>query len=661
MQNNSKPYILFPKFLENHPEFVLSDSLAELVKVSYYQSMDDIQKICTKTVELIILEDKMYGEWTANIPENPPSGIILIDSGELKVVPVQTQEILAWVLVNNLSSLRWNFILEQTLANVKLRSEREHLESRILRQDRSLAELHDIGVSLSNEKDLSTLLDIIITKAMHLTYADGGTLYLIEPVQNYPEVEGDYWGNKRLRLQVAKNNSRKMALEATLLLELSSDSIYGNAILNGKSILIDDVYQLPQEGDSRWGGKEIDEKFKYRTKSILTVPIRNTEKKVIGAIQLVNRKKNPNTVLWDAESILSEVIPFEKRDVKFVESIASQAAVAIGNTKLLDSIQILFDGFINASVKAIESRDPTTSGHSSRVATLTIALAETVHQLETGRFADIRFSADQLSEIRYAALLHDFGKIGVRERVLVKSKKLYPEEMHALMDRFLLIRTTIELETSKQQISYFLDESRETALAKYENNSAVLQEKLEELDDYLKFIVGANEPTVLAQEGFGKLMDIAKLTFQHPSGVPMCYLSEHELNSLSVSKGSLNELDRMEIESHVTHSYNFLNIIPWSDNLERVPDIAHAHHEKLNGSGYPLQLTENEIPLESKMMTISDIFDALTAWDRPYKKAMPEERALNILGFEAQDNHLDQDLLEIFLKAKLYSLVQRPR
>ena len=141
----------------------------------------------------------------------------------------------------------------------------------------------------------------------------------------------------------------------------------------------------------------------------------------------------------------------------------------------------------------------------------------------------------------------------------------------------------------------------------------------------------------------------------------MCYLSEHELNSLSVSKGSLNELDRMEIESHVTHSYNFLNIIPWSDNLERVPDIAHAHHEKLNGSGYPLKLTDNEIPLESKMMTISDIFDALTAWDRPYKKAMPEERALNILGFEAQDNHLDQDLLEIFLKAKLYSLVQRPR
>ena len=140
----------------------------------------------------------------------------------------------------------------------------------------------------------------------------------------------------------------------------------------------------------------------------------------------------------------------------------------------------------------------------------------------------------------------------------------------------------------------------------------------------------------------------------------MCYLSKHELSSLSVSKGSLNELDRGEIESHVTHSYNFLNIIPWSVNLKRVPDIAHAHHEKLNGSGYPQQLTENEIPLESKMMTIADIFDALTAWDRPYKKAMPEERALNILGFEAQDNHLDQDLLEIFLKAKLYSLVQRP-
>ncbi len=327
----------------------------------------------------------------------------------------------------------------------------------------------------------------------------------------------------------------------------------------------------------------------------------------------------------------------------------------------LESIHILFDGFINASVKAIESRDPTTSGHSSRVATLTIALAETLHQLNTGRFSAVRFSADQLSEIRYASLLHDFGKIGVRERVLVKSKKLYPEEQQALKDRLRLIRTMLELEASKKQLSYFLDESREKALVKYEKNKSALVEILEELDDYLKFIVSANEPTVLAEEGFEKLQKIAQRTFQPPSGETICYLTQHELDSLSVPKGSLNEQDRKGIESHVTHTFNFLNIIPWSENLKRVPEIAHAHHEKLSGSGYPRELTEDEIPLESKMMTIADIYDALTAWDRPYKKAMTSEHALNILGFEAKDKHLDQDLLDIFINAKLYRLLERPK
>lgn len=469
MKNNSRQHIVFPVFLSKCPEFFLSENLKEHVKVTYYQSIDEIQKICEETVELIILEDKLYDQWSSNIPEKPPSGIIIIDSGKVETIPDSSHKIMAWVSMDQMSNQRWNFTLEQCLENVKLHNDREKLES-----------------------------------------------------------------------------------------------------------------------------------------------------------------------------------------------IASQAAIAIGNSKLLDSIQILFDGFINASVKAIESRDPTTSGHSSRVATLTIALAETVDQLKTGRFANLSFTADQLSEIRYASLLHDFGKIGVRERVLVKSKKLYPEEQQALMDRFRLIRAMMELKSSKEQISYFLNETHEKALGKYDANSDSLQEKLEELDDYLKLILSANEPTVMAQEGFEKLQEIAQLTFQPPTGVPVCYLSEDELNSLSVKKGSLNEKDRQEIESHVTHTFNFLNIIPWSENLDRVPEIAHAHHEKLNGSGYPQQLTESEIPLESKMMTIADIYDALTAWDRPYKKAMPSERALNILNFEAKDKHIDPDLLEIFISAKLYSLVQRP-
>ncbi|MDP7631235.1 MAG: HD domain-containing phosphohydrolase, partial [SAR324 cluster bacterium] len=182
-----------------------------------------------------------------------------------------------------------------------------------------------------------------------------------------------------------------------------------------------------------------------------------------------------------------------------------------------------------------------------------------------------------------------------------------------------------------------------------------------ELDEQLKFIIRCNEPTVLAQGGFEKLQEIEQLRFAHPSGGEVPYLNAGELHSLLVPKGSLNEQDRVEIESHVTHTYNFLRIIPWSANLIQVPEIAYAHHEKLNGSGYPRKLNGEEIPLQAKMMTISDIYDALTAWDRPYKKAMPAERAFNILGFEAKDGHIDTDLLEIFIDAKLYMLVSRPR
>jgi|LULX01.1.fsa_nt_gb HD-GYP domain-containing protein (c-di-GMP phosphodiesterase class II) len=660
MGNKSKQHFVFPEFLSKRPEFALSEKLKKHAKITYYQSIDDIHKICANTVELIIIEDKVYDQWSSHSPKDPPSGIILIDTGKVETIPDSPHKVMAWVSLDNMSNQCWNFTLEQCLENVKLYNDREKLESRLIRQDQNFVELHDIGVSLSSEKDLNALLNLIVSKAMNLTYADGGTLFLIESAPDSTEQQDDYWANKRLRLQVSKNHSRKIDLKPTHLLELSSDTIVGNVILNGKSILIEDYQQQTQQKEFKWGGNEFDKKFNYHTKSLLTVPIRDTEKQVIGAIQLVNSKKHPDTILSDAESFLAEVIPFEKRDVKFVESIASQAAIAIGNAKLLDSVQILFDGFINASVKAIESRDPTTSGHSSRVATLTIALAETVDQLKSGRFADTSFSADQLSEIRYASLLHDFGKIGVRERVLVKSKKLYPEEQQALMDRFRLIRAMMELKSSKEQISYFLDETHENALWKYDVNSDLLQAKLEELDDYLKLILSANEPSVMAQEGFEKLQEIAQLTFQPPIGGPVCYLSEDELNSLSVKKGSLNEKDRQEIESHVTHTFNFLKIIPWSENLNRVPEIAHAHHEKLNGSGYPQQLTESEIPLESKMMTIADIYDALTAWDRPYKKAMPSERALNILNFEAKDKHIDPVLLEIFISAKLYSLVQRP-
>ena len=421
------------------------------------------------------------------------------------------------------------------------------------------------------------------------------------------------------------------------------------------------VYEKKGQTGLHLGAHEIDENKHYCTKSLLMVPMFNHQHEAVGVIQLINRKKAADEILGDPGLIIERVEPFDEMDAKLMESVASQAAVALENAELFDSIQILFDGFINASVKAIESRDPTTSGHSSRVATLTIALAETVHQLSTGPFASVRFTPDQLNEVRYASLLHDFGKIGVQERVLVKSKKLYPEEEQAIMDRFRMIRQALELDMTRKQLSYFLEKTRDEALVRYEDESKTLRKRLEELDDELKFVVQANEPTVLVQGGFERLQEIGRKLFHHPSGRQVSYLNPEEVGSLSVPKGSLNEHDRLEIESHVTHTYNFLSIIPWSKKLADVPGIAYGHHEKIDGSGYPRKLKGSEIPLQAKMMTIADIYDALTAWDRPYKKSMPAERALNILGFEAKDQHIDPDLLALFIDARLFQLLERPR
>jgi HD-GYP domain-containing protein (c-di-GMP phosphodiesterase class II) len=339
-------------------------------------------------------------------------------------------------------------------------------------------------------------------------------------------------------------------------------------------------------------------------------------------------------------------------------SIASQASIAIQNAQLVKDIQNLFNGFIKASVKAIESRDPTTSGHSQRVADLTVALAEQVSRSDSPRFRDLHFSESELQELRYASLLHDFGKIGVRENVLIKAKKLYPAERQSLEDRFHLIKRTTEVHYLQRQVQHLLGLPKEAASPLVEQTRDEQAQRIREIEEFLEFILKCNEPTVLAQGGFERLHEIAAKTFQGWDGSQIPFLSEKELISLSVPKGSLNENDRKEIESHVTHTYKFLNEIPWTKDLRRVPLIAYAHHEKLDGTGYPNKLTADQIPLQSKMMTISDIFDALTAWDRPYKKAVPMERALNILVEESNVGHIDKDLLDIFIQAEIFKLVE---
>jgi response regulator RpfG family c-di-GMP phosphodiesterase len=337
--------------------------------------------------------------------------------------------------------------------------------------------------------------------------------------------------------------------------------------------------------------------------------------------------------------------------------MASQAAVALENARLYEAIQKLFEGFVQASVVAIEARDPTTFGHSFRVEKMTVALAETVDRLDDGPYRDVKFTREQLREIRYASVLHDFGKVGVREEVLVKAKKLYPAQMDVVRERFALIREKCKQENSSRRLQYLLEKGRDEYLARQTEFDAQMEERLKEMDAWLQFVLQCNEPTVLPEGNFERLADLAATRyFDDWAGEERTLLQPGEVRLLSISKGSLDPKERLEIESHVVHTFNFLNQIPWTKEFRNVPAIARAHHEKLDGTGYPFKLASTDIPIQSRMMTISDIYDALSASDRPYKRAVPPEKALNIIEYDVKKNLIDPELFRIFLEKQLWKL-----
>ena len=300
----------------------------------------------------------------------------------------------------------------------------------------------------------------------------------------------------------------------------------------------------------------------------------------------------------------------------------------------------------------MNSGTPPPSGHSSRVAVLTVGLAEAVDRTETGPLAAHAFSAEQLRELRYASLLHDFGKVGVRENVLVKAKKLYPHDLERILTRLEMARLYAERDTLLRKVDLLL-KRREDA-AELEELDRSLQRALLDIDRIQEVILRSNEPTVLPEGEFSVLQSIGAASFKDRNGLDHAVLEPQEIAVLSIRKGSLSEEERLEIESHVTHTFEFLSKIPWTAELKRIPSIAYAHHEKLNGWGYPRKITDEAIPIQSRIMTVSDIFDALSASDRPYKKAVPPEKALDILGLEVKDGMLDPLLVDLFIEAKIY-------
>ncbi|HMC23716.1 MAG TPA: HD domain-containing phosphohydrolase, partial [Thermoanaerobaculia bacterium] len=400
--------------------------------------------------------------------------------------------------------------------------------------------------------------------------------------------------------------------------------------------------------------RSFDEENRYLTQSMLVFPMTNHVGDLIGVLQLINRKRPGAEGRLTATTVPNQVVPFDREIIELMRSLAGQAAVAVENNLLYESIERLFEGFVTAAVTAIEQRDPTTSGHSFRVADLTVGLAKTVDGIDQGKFKDVRFSADQVREIRYASLLHDFGKVGVREQVLVKQKKLYPMQLETIRGRFEFVMKSVESDANRRKIEFLLKYGREGFEEFSRRIDTETAEQIERLQKDFAILAQSNEPTVLPEGDFQYLQQLATRDYLDIRGERRNLVLPEEARILSIRKGNLDATERNEIESHVTHTFHFLQKIPWTKDLISVPNIAYAHHEKLNGRGYPRKLTADDIPIQSRMMTVSDIYDALTASDRPYKRAISTDRALDILKMEVNEGLLDTSLVNVFIEAKVY-------
>ena len=526
------------------------------------------------------------------------------------------------------------------LLDTKSRAERRGKWLRRYRYE--LGELINIARAMTTERSVDKLFSVILEKSRYVTGADAGSIYVVEGEEK----------DQRLRFKQTQNDSLSFdSREFTM--PISNRSIAGSVVLSKKPLSIPDVYDLPK-GSSFGFDRSFDERIGYRTKSMLVCPLISQRDEVIGVIQLINKKREPQAKLNGQADVDDQVIPFDERSEELLGMVAAQAGVSLENAMLYEEIRKLFEGFVKASVEAIESRDPTTSGHSRRVADLTVELAKVVDAESTGPYGDCKFSRGDLRELEYASLLHDFGKIGVREKVLVKAKKLYDESLSQIRGRFDFVSRTVETDVLSRKVHILERGGTKEDLAELDLE---LRRRLTELDEAWQAIVSANEPTVLAAGDFAKVELLAKETYVDLRGEVQRLVTDDEVTALSVKRGSLTPQEFDEIRSHVSHTFRFLSQIPWGKAFRRVPHIAGAHHERLNGTGYPNRLRAEEIPVQSKMMSVSDIYDALTASDRPYKKAIPVEKALDILHFGVKDEHLAADLVRIFREARIWEKV----
>jgi|GEM_PF-1355585 len=494
---------------------------------------------------------------------------------------------------------------------------------------RTLYQLNDMFIELSAERNSKKLLSMILLKAIHLVDAEGGSLYMLE----------EHDGELVFKARVSSEDNLNLTM-VPLDMSVSESSLCGYVALTAKALKVPNVHQLPALLLPQFNRSQ-DHFFKERTLSLIAVPLRNSRNELIGVLELVNKHSSEATPM-------KAPIAFDEDDESLLQSFCTQAATCIETVDLYGDIQSLFEGFVRASITAIESRDPSTGGHSERVASMSVALARATTECEVGIYRSVRFREEEIRELEYAALLHDFGKIGVREQVLVKAKKLYPYQLENIRGRLKLSKAVARVTCLEKKIQF--SDKKDLWEGEY-------QSRIQQIEKYWDLIVAANEPTVLPREGAEMLGRIRLEQIPIPDGSLSPILTPEEFQALSVDQGSLTDSERLEIESHVRHTYQFLKMIPWTKDFKHLTEIAYCHHEKLDGTGYPRGLTNHEIPLQSKIMTIADIFDALTAADRWYKEAVPTEKAISILAQEVTQGQLDPVLFELFVERRVYDAV----
>lgn len=594
--------------------------------------------------------------------------VVFGDDEFLKEVGIESIREIAEFRKTPVSAVEFDFIVRKSLAVLNEiylnRWLQESYFSKLIDLRKDQEDLIRIGRALSIEKDPEKLLRLILQLSKRITGADAGSIFLVEE---------DEEGRKRLRFKYSHTYSREIPLE-DFVLPMDKKSIAGYVAVTGEVLNIPDVYHIPPDAPYSYNSS-FDEKNNYRCISMLVVPMKNHVDQVIGVIQLINSKEGSmqgqgadeafTVKLEKPEDFERCVVPFNQKYDSLMEAVAGQAAITIENNRLIAQIQNQFEEFVKASVTAIESRDPATSGHSFRVAEICKAMARAVNEVADGYLGTISFTETQIKELELAALLHDFGKVYIDLSVFTKAKKLYPKDYENLILRLEYLYRFIELQYSLRESELLKHSAKEDNLAA--RVARLAEEKRECLEKVMSIrnrLARLNEPSVTDGDPEeivrGIVEDIRHLECVTVEGEPMCIISPIDIMNLSIRRGSLNPLERKEIESHVIHTYTFVSKIPWPPEYRNIPEIALRHHEKLNGSGYPDGIRGREATLiQSRIMAIADIYDALVAGDRPYKKALPLDRALAIIREEAEREALDPDLVNLFIEREIYRIVDK--